>query len=95
LSLLVGLTILSIAFFVVPTRPRALSVPVLRTRAILLALSWRWSVAYVALASVNSVNLLRFWFSTRGSGRRRRTRRNADRLGNRDRHARWFDGSSG
>ena len=59
LSLLVGLTILSIAFFVVPTRAHERYLfPFFGLGAILLALSWRWSVAYVALASVNSVNLL-------------------------------------
>jgi hypothetical protein len=59
LSLLVGLTILSIAFFVVPTRAHERYLfPFFGLGAILLSLSWRWSVAYVVLAAVNSVNLL-------------------------------------
>jgi hypothetical protein len=59
LSLLVGLTILSIAFFVVPTRAHERYLfPFFGLGAILLSLSWRWSVAYVLLAVVNSVNLL-------------------------------------
>ncbi len=59
LSLLVGLTILAIAFFVVPTRAHERYLfPFFGLGAILLAVSWRWSVAYVALAAVNSVNLL-------------------------------------
>jgi hypothetical protein len=59
LSLLVGLTILSIAFFVVPTRAHERYLfPFFGLGAILLSLSWRWSVAYVLLAAVNSVNLL-------------------------------------
>ncbi|HEX7496511.1 MAG TPA: phospholipid carrier-dependent glycosyltransferase [Candidatus Limnocylindrales bacterium] len=59
LSLLVGLTILSIAFFVVPTRAHERYLfPFFGLGAILLSMSWRWSVAYVLLAAVNSVNLL-------------------------------------
>jgi hypothetical protein len=59
LSLLVGLTILSIAFFVVPTRAHERYLfPFFGLGAILLSLSWRWTAVYVALAIVNSANLL-------------------------------------
>ncbi len=59
LSLLVALTILSIAFFVVPTRAHERYLfPFFGLGAILLALSWRWSAVYVALAAVNSLNLV-------------------------------------
>ena len=56
---LVALTILAIAFFVVPTRAHERYLfPFFGLGAILLAVSWRWSVAYVVLAVVNSANLL-------------------------------------
>ena len=59
LSILVALTILSIAFFVVPTRAHERYLfPFFAVGAVLLALSWRWTVAYVALAVVNAANLL-------------------------------------
>ncbi len=59
LSLLVGLTILAIAFFVAPTRAHERYLfPFFGLGAILLALSWRWTATYVVLAIVNSANLL-------------------------------------
>jgi hypothetical protein len=59
LSLVVALTILAIAFFVVPTRAHERYLfPFFAVGAILLSVSWRWSVAYVALAIVNTANLL-------------------------------------
>jgi 4-amino-4-deoxy-L-arabinose transferase-like glycosyltransferase len=58
-SLLVALTILAIAFFVVPTRAHERYLfPFFGLGAVLLAVSWRWSVTYVILAVVNTVNLL-------------------------------------
>jgi hypothetical protein len=58
-SLLVALTILSIAFFVVPTRVHERYLfPFFGLAAILLVGSWRWRVAYVVLAVVNTANLL-------------------------------------
>ena len=54
-----ALTILAIAFFVVPTRAHERYLfPFFGLGAVLLAVSWRWSVAYVVLAVVNSANLL-------------------------------------
>ena len=59
LSLVVALTILAIAFFVVPTRAHERYLfPFFTVGALLLAVSWRWSLAYVALAIVNTANLL-------------------------------------
>jgi LysM repeat protein/4-amino-4-deoxy-L-arabinose transferase-like glycosyltransferase len=59
LSLLVALTVLAIAFFVVPTRAHERYLfPFFGLGAVLLAVSWRWSVAYVILAIVNAANLL-------------------------------------
>jgi 4-amino-4-deoxy-L-arabinose transferase-like glycosyltransferase len=59
LSLVVGLVVLAVAFFVVPTRAHERYLfPFFIVGAILLAVSWRWSVLYVALAVVNSANLL-------------------------------------
>jgi len=58
-SLLVALTVLAIAFFVVPTRAHERYLfPFFGLGAVLLAVSWRWSVAYVILAIVNAANLL-------------------------------------
>ena len=58
-SLLVALTILSIAFFVVPTRAHERYLfPFFGLGAVLMAVSWRWSLTYVVLAVVNSANLL-------------------------------------
>ncbi len=58
-SLLVALTILAIAFFVVPTRAHERYLfPFFALGAVLMAVSWRWSITYVILAVVNSANLL-------------------------------------
>jgi hypothetical protein len=58
-SLLVALTILAIAFFVVPTRAHERYLfPFFGLGAVLLAVSWRWSLVYVTLAAVNILNLL-------------------------------------
>ena len=58
-SLLVALTILAIAFFVVPTRAHERYLfPFFALGAVLMAVSWRWSITYVVLAVVNSANLL-------------------------------------
>jgi Dolichyl-phosphate-mannose-protein mannosyltransferase/C-terminal four TMM region of protein-O-mannosyltransferase len=59
LTFLVALTIMSIAFFVVPTRVHERYLfPFFGLAAVLFAFSWRWRIAYVALAVVNSMNLL-------------------------------------
>ena len=58
-SLLVALTIMAIAFFVVPTRAHERYLfPFFGLGAVLLAVSWRWSLTYAVLAVVNSANLL-------------------------------------
>jgi Dolichyl-phosphate-mannose-protein mannosyltransferase/C-terminal four TMM region of protein-O-mannosyltransferase len=58
-SLLVALAILAIAFFTVPTRAHERYLfPFFGLGAVLLAVSWRWSVVYVCLAAANAVNLL-------------------------------------
>jgi predicted membrane-bound dolichyl-phosphate-mannose-protein mannosyltransferase len=58
-SLLVAVAILAIAFFVLPTRAHERYLfPFFGLGAILLAVSWRWSLAYVILAVVNAANLL-------------------------------------
>ena len=58
LTLLVGLAVLALAFFVVPDpRPRALRVPVLRARRDPAAVSWRWRVAYVVLSVATFANM--------------------------------------
>jgi hypothetical protein len=55
----VALAILAVAFFVVPTRVHERYLfPFFIVGAILLAVSWRWTLLYVALAVVNSANLL-------------------------------------
>jgi hypothetical protein len=57
--LLVALTILSIAFFVEPTRAHERYLfPFFALGAVLLAASWRWTVLYVALAIANLANLV-------------------------------------
>ncbi len=59
LSLLVALAILAIAFFVVPTRVHERYLfPFFALGTILLAVSWRWTVTYLALTVVNTLNLL-------------------------------------
>jgi dolichyl-phosphate-mannose--protein O-mannosyl transferase len=58
-SLLVALTILAIAFFVVPTRAHERYLfPFFGLGAVLLAVSWRWSLTYLILSVVNGANLL-------------------------------------
>ena len=58
-SLLVALTILSIAFFVEPTRAHERYLfPFFALGAVLLAGSWRWSIAYVLLSIANAANLV-------------------------------------
>ena len=58
-SLLVALAVLAIAFFVVPTRAHERYLfPFFGLGAVLLAVSWRWSLTYVALTVVNAANLL-------------------------------------
>ena len=58
-SLVVALAILSIAFFVIPTRSHERYLfPFFGVGAILLAISWRWRAAYVILAVANMANLL-------------------------------------
>ena len=58
-SLLVALTILSIAFFVEPTRAHERYLfPFFLLGAVLLAVSWRWTIAYVVLSIVNTANLV-------------------------------------
>jgi hypothetical protein len=59
LSIAVALAILAIAFFVVPTRAHERYLfPFFAVGAALLAVSWRWTAAYVALAIVNTANLM-------------------------------------
>jgi hypothetical protein len=59
LSLLVALSIMAVAFFVLPTRVHERYLfPFFGLGAVLLALSWRWRIAYVLLAVVNAANLL-------------------------------------
>jgi predicted membrane-bound dolichyl-phosphate-mannose-protein mannosyltransferase len=57
-TMLVGLTILAIAFFVVPTRVHERYLfPFFALGAILAATSFRWRLAYLALALANFANL--------------------------------------
>ena len=58
LTVLIGLTVLSVAFFVVPTRVHERYMfPFFALGAILAAISWRWLAAYVALSVVTFANL--------------------------------------
>ena len=58
-SLLVALSVLTIAFFVVPTRAHERYLfPFFGLGAVLLAVSPRWRLAYVVLSVVNAANLL-------------------------------------
>ena len=94
-SLLVALTILAIAFFVVPTRAHERYLfPFFGLGAVLLAVSWRWSVTYVVLAVVNSANLLAVLVQYHGHPGRRRLRwpRTLNDWGNGLLTATWFDG---
>ena len=57
-AILVGLAMLAIAFFVVPTRVHERYMfPFFAVAAILAAVSWRWLVAYVALAAATFLNM--------------------------------------
>jgi hypothetical protein len=58
-SLTVALAILAIAFFVLPTRAHERYLfPFFGVGAVLLAVSWRWTIAYLALVVANVVNLV-------------------------------------
>jgi C-terminal four TMM region of protein-O-mannosyltransferase/Dolichyl-phosphate-mannose-protein mannosyltransferase len=58
LTMLVALTVLAIAFFVVPTRVHERYLfPFVALGAILAAISWRWLVAFVALAAGMFLNM--------------------------------------
>ncbi len=58
LTVLVALCVLSIAFFVVPTRVHERYLyPFFIVGAILAAVSWRWAVAYAVLAVANFLNM--------------------------------------
>ncbi len=57
-TILVGLAVIAIAFFVVPTRVHERYLfPLMAIGAILAALSLRWRVAYLVLGTVNFLNL--------------------------------------
>ena len=57
-TILVGLTVLAIAFFVVPTRVHERYLfPFFALAAILAATSFRWRIAYLALVVANFANL--------------------------------------
>ena len=59
-TILIGLTILAIAFFVLPTRVHERYLfPFFALGAILAATSFRWRLAYFALALANFANLSR------------------------------------
>jgi high-affinity iron transporter len=58
LTLLVGLTILALAFYVVPTRVHErYAYPVFALAVILAAIAWRWRVAYLVLAVTIFLNM--------------------------------------
>src|SRR4029079_18644111 len=58
LRLLVGLTVLAVAFFVLPTRVHERYLyPFFALGAVLAAVSGRWRIAYVALSVVNFLNM--------------------------------------
>ncbi|HTG41089.1 MAG TPA: phospholipid carrier-dependent glycosyltransferase, partial [Methylomirabilota bacterium] len=58
LTLLLGLTVLAIAFFVVPTRVHERYLfPFIALGAILAGVSWRWLAAYVALSLAMFLNM--------------------------------------
>ncbi len=57
-TILVGLAILAIAFFIVPTRVHERYLyPFFIVGAILAAISWRWRIAWLVLAAANFLNL--------------------------------------
>ena len=58
LTLLLGLTVLAIAFFVVPTRVHERYMfPFIALGAILAGVSWRWLVAYIVLSLATFLNM--------------------------------------
>ena len=58
LTLLVGLAVLALAFFVVPTRVHErYGYPFFALGVILAAVSWRWRIAYVALSVATFANM--------------------------------------
>jgi hypothetical protein len=58
LTILTGLAILSVAFFVLPTRVHERYLfPFIAIAAILAAVSWRWRAAYVALSATTFLNM--------------------------------------
>ena len=58
LTMLVGLTVLAVAFFMLPTRVHERYLyPFFALGAILAALSWRWLAAYVVLAATTFLNM--------------------------------------
>ncbi len=57
-TMLVGLTVLTIAFFVLPTRVHERYLyPLIGVGAILAAVSWRWRIAYIASSLAMAANL--------------------------------------
>jgi 4-amino-4-deoxy-L-arabinose transferase-like glycosyltransferase len=58
LTMLVGLTVLAVAFFILPTRVHERYLyPFFALGAILAAISWRWLAAYVVLATTTFLNM--------------------------------------
>ncbi|HEV8488608.1 MAG TPA: phospholipid carrier-dependent glycosyltransferase [Candidatus Limnocylindrales bacterium] len=58
LTILVGVAVLALAFFVVPTRVHERYLyPLYALAAILAAVSWRWRIAYVLLAGATLANM--------------------------------------
>ena len=58
LTLLVGLTILALAFYVVPTRVHErYAYPVFALAVVLAAIAWRWRVAYLVLTVTIFLNM--------------------------------------
>ena len=58
LTLLVGLAVLALAFFVVPTRVHErYGYPFFAMGVILAAISWRWRVAYLVLSVATFANM--------------------------------------
>ena len=58
LTLLVGLAVLSLAFFILPTRVHErYGFPFFALAAILAAISWRWRIAYVVLTVATLANM--------------------------------------
>ncbi|MGD0407723.1 MAG: phospholipid carrier-dependent glycosyltransferase [Candidatus Limnocylindrales bacterium] len=93
-SLLVALTVLTIAFFVVPTRAHERYLfPFFGLGAVLLVVSWRWRVAYVVLSVVNAANLLAVLVQYQGIPAADGTVAGTlNDWGNGLLSARWFDG---